>query len=51
MAFICSFRAMEQLLVHFPYLISFQKDDGYSPLHVAAANNNPDIVDLLAQQV
>ena len=35
----------------FPQHVNMQKDDGYTPLHVAVANNHPDIAELLVQQV
>jgi len=42
---------MEQIVTHFPQCINFQKDDGYTPLHVAVMNNHPDIAEFLVQQV
>ena len=45
------YRAMEQILTHFPQYVNLQKDDGYAPLHVAVANNHPDIAEFLVQQV
>lgn len=38
-------------MAHFPQYLNHQKDDGYSPLHIAVANNHPDIAEFLAQQV
>ena len=49
--FLCGSRAVEQMIIHRPDLINFTKEDGYSPLHMAAANNRVDIADFLAQQV
>ncbi len=34
-----------------PELINMKKDNGSSPLHVAAANNHYDVVSLLASHV
>ena len=51
MVFVCGSRAVEQMIIHRPDLINFTKKDGYSPLHVAAANNRVHIADFLAQQV
>ena len=45
------FRAVEQFVAHFPQCLNHQKDDGYSPLHIAVANNHPDVAEFLAQQV
>ena len=35
----------------YPQLINVSKDDGYTPLHVAAVTNHADIVGLLASHV
>ena len=51
---VCEFpcRAMEWIIAGHPKLVNLQKtEDGYTPLHIAAANNHPDIAYLLAQQV
>ena len=47
----CICRAVEQFVARFPQYLNHQKDDGYSPLHIAVANNHPDIAEFLAQQV
>ena len=38
-------------MARFPQYLNRQKDDGYSPLHIAVANNHPDVAEFLAQQV
>ena len=47
----CICRAVEQFVARFPQYLNRQKDDGYSPLHIAVANNHPDVAEFLAQQV
>ena len=47
----CIYRAVEQFVARFPQYLNRQKDDGYSPLHIAVANNHPDVAEFLAQQV
>ncbi len=45
------FSALEELVRFHPELINVKKDNGSSPLHVAAANNHYDVVSLLASHV
>lgn len=47
---LCS--CMEQFMNRYPEHINVRKlDDGHTPLHIAAANDHLDIVDLLASMV
>ena len=42
---------VKEFISRFPQHINLPKDDGYSPLHLAALNDNGDVVTLLAQEV
>lgn len=42
---------MEEILRFHPELVNQPKDDGYTPLHIAAANNYADLVSLIASHV
>lgn len=46
----CS-RAVEQFINKFPQHICIKKDDGYTPLHLAALNDHLDVVTALVEQV
>ena len=46
---LCS--GMEEILRFHPELVNQPKDDGYTPLHIAAANNYADLVSLIASHV
>ncbi len=46
------YRAVERMVAHHPDMINIQKvEDGYTPLHVAVANNQPAVAEFLSQQV
>ena len=45
------YSGVEELVKRYPQYINDCKDDGYTPLHIAAANNHADIVALLAAHV
>ena len=44
-------RGVKEFISRFPQHINLPKDDGYTPLHLAALNDNGDVVTLLAQEV
>lgn len=46
---LCS--GLEEILRFHPELVNLPKDDGYTPLHIAAANNFADLVSLIASHV
>ena len=46
---LCS--GLEGILRFHPELINQPKDDGYTPLHIAAVNNFADLVSLIASHV
>ena len=49
--FLCVIRVMEKFVKDYPQLINVPKDDGFTALHLAAINDNLDIVVLLASTV
>ena len=49
--FLCVIRVMEKFVEDYPQLINVPKDDGFTALHLAAINDNLDIVVLLASNV
>ena len=44
-------RAVRMIVAKQPALCSIQKDDGYTPLHVAVVNNHLDIIRVLLETV
>lgn len=44
-------RALEQFIRKNPDLINLRKDDGYTPLHLAALNDHLDVVTMLVDHV
>ena len=44
-------RAMEQFIRKFPEHINIKKDDGYTPLHLAALNDHLDVLTALVDDV
>ena len=44
-------RALEQFIRKDPDLVNFRKDDGYTPLHLAALNDHLDVVTMLIDHV
>ena len=44
-------RGVEELIKWYPNTIDTAKKDGFTPLHIAAANGHTDIVSLLASHV
>ena len=44
-------RSIERIITHSPDQINLSRRDGYTPLHICAAQNFPDIVSSLAQHV
>ena len=49
--FLCVNRIMEKFVKDYPQLINVPKDDGFTALHLAAINDNLDIVVVLASSV
>ena len=45
------FSGLEECLHFYPEQVNTTKDDGYTPLHIAAANNYTDLVSLIASNV
>ena len=45
------FSGLEEILRFHPELVNLPKDDGYTPLHIAAANNFADLICLIASHV
>ena len=39
------------MILYYPELVNLKKDDGYTPLHMAAVNNHLDLTALLASHV
>ena len=48
---LCLCRGVEELLKWCPQLINASKDDGFTPLHIAAIGGYADVVALLASHV
>lgn len=44
-------RGLEEFIRYHPQLINLQKDDGFSPLHIAAVNDHCDLVSFIASHV
>jgi len=44
-------RAVDHFIRRFPQHINLKKDDGYTPLHLAALNDHLDVVTVLADLV
>ena len=44
-------RGVKEFISRFPQHTNLPKDDGYTALHLAALNDNGDVVTLLAQEV
>ena len=49
--FFSTFSVMEKLVARAPHLINKGKDDGFTPLHLAAFNNHVGVATVLLQQV
>lgn len=45
------FSGLEECLRFYPEYVNLTKDDGYTPLHLASANNYADLVSLIASNV
>lgn len=44
-------RGMEQFIKRDPTCVNRQKDDGFTPLHLASLNNHLDLVTVIAETV
>ena len=49
--FISPCSGLEECLRFYPEQVNVPKEDGYTPLHIAAANNDCDLVSLIASSV